>query len=126
MSNSKRKIKVAGYIRVSTLDQVREGASLKVQENSIRSYASAHRFDLVKVCRDEGVSGANVDRPGLDKLREDARAGKFEIVIFKSLSRFGRNAMDLLSLYKEFEDDYSIELISIDEGIKTTTGLPPV
>jgi site-specific DNA recombinase len=51
----------------------------------------------------------------------DVKAGKFEKIIFKRLSRLGRNAMDLLALYEEFEDKYQVELISIDEGIKTTT-----
>lgn len=116
-------IKVAGYIRVSSPDQAREGVSLKVQEDAIRRYASIYNYTVIKIYRDEGISGSKISRPGLESLRMDARDGNFEKVIFKRLSRFGRNAMDLLSLYKEFEDSYQIELVSVDEGIKTTTSI---
>ncbi len=122
-ANEKESIKVVGYIRVSSIDSAREGVSLQVQEEAIRRYASLYKYELVQIYRDEGISGAKTSRPGLDSLRTAAREGDFDKVIFKKLSRLGRNAMDLLSLYKEFEDDCKIELISIDEGIKTTTSI---
>ena len=121
LNNIESKTKVAGYIRVSTLEQARGGESLNVQEVSIRRYAAAHNYELVDIYRDEGFSGANLKRPGINSLREDARSRKFEKVIFNNLSRFGRNARDLMDLYEEFENDYKISLISINEGINTET-----
>ncbi len=114
------KIKVVGYTRVSTVIQAKEGESLTVQENAIKQYAKAYDYELVGIYKDAGVSGAKSDRPSLNKLRKDAEDGKFQKVIFKKLSRFGRNTTDLLNLYTEFEN-YKINLISIEEKFDTST-----
>lgn len=114
------KIKVAGYIRVSTHEQAKEGESLELQEKAIGQYAAYRKYELVKIYRDEGVSGAKVERPGLTAMRKDAENKKFQKVIFKKLSRFGRSARNLLELYEEF-GRYEVDLISIEEGISTDT-----
>lgn len=121
LDNLGSKTEVAGYIRVSTLEQARGGESLHVQQESIQRYASAHGYVLVNIYRDEGFSGASLTRPGLNSLREDAKNRKFKKVIFNNLSRFGRNTRDLMNLYEEFENDYKVSLISINEGINTDT-----
>lgn len=121
MKKENNKIKVAGYIRVSTPGQAKEGESLEGQIEEIKSYAKYKKYKLCKIYRDEGVSGANDDRPGLNELRKDAMNEKFKIIVFKKLSRFGRNARDLLNLYNEFEEEYNVGLVSLDDNIDTTT-----
>jgi site-specific DNA recombinase len=121
MSKENNKIKVAGYIRVSTLSQVKEGESLDGQMEDIKRYAKYKKYKLYKIYSDEGASGANDNRLGLNELREGARNGKFKKVIFKRLSRFGRNAKDLLNLYSEFEEEYNVGLVSLDGKFDTTT-----
>ena len=121
MKKGNDKIKVAGYIRVSTPGQAKEGESLEGQIEEIKSYAKYKKYKLYKIYKDEGVSGANDDRPGLNELRKDAKNEKFKIVVFKKLSRFGRNARDLLNLYNEFEEGYNVGLVSLDDNIDTTT-----
>ncbi len=116
-----KKIKVAGYIRVSTEGQVREGESLALQENDIKTYAAAHGYQLVGIYRDEGISGGTKDRPGLDQLRKDAKVGKFQKAIFTKLTRFGRSISDLLELFREFEDDCKVGLVCIKENFDTST-----
>ena len=57
-----------GYIRVSTEEQVKEGISLEVQEDKIKKYADLHNLELVEVIRDEGKSGKDLNREGIQKI----------------------------------------------------------
>ena len=107
--------KAAAYIRVSTSIQAREGESLEIQEDKVMRHIEYHKYELTEIYREEGVSGSKMNRPALTRLRNDARNKKFEAVVFVKLSRFGRNTRDLLQLYEEFQNEYNVQLISIDE-----------
>ncbi len=111
---------IAGYIRVSTGGQMRNGYSLTDQKEAIETYAKAYGVELVGIYEDV-ISGAKSKRPGLDRLKADAEAGKFGKVVFKSLSRFGRNLKDLLNLFDYFEGSCSVGLVSLQEQFDTTT-----
>ena len=89
----------AGYIRVSTSAQVDKGESLPEQREQISKYCSAMNYNLTKIYEDGGISGGSLERPALDRMIEDARDGKFNKIVFKKMSRFGRNARDLLNLF---------------------------
>ncbi|HJP19076.1 MAG TPA: recombinase family protein [Nitrospinota bacterium] len=119
MRKESNQIKVAGYTRVSTALQVKEGESLESQEDAIKLYVKSHGYKLFKIYKDEGVSGASENRSGLNKLRKEAAEGKFKKVIFKKLTRFGRNAKDVLHLFDEFEKKLNIDLISLEENFDT-------
>ena len=56
------KMKVAGYIRVSTRDQVEKGESLKTQEKQIKDFVRLKDWKLVKIYRDEGISGFKAEK----------------------------------------------------------------
>lgn len=116
----KDKIPVCGYIRVSTVGQ-KDGESLPDQREQIRKYCSAMNYDFVKLYEDGGVSGSSIERPALNELIRDARAGKFQKIVFKKMSRFGRNAKDLLNLFDEFQEKMKIDLVSIEENFDTST-----
>ena len=113
-------MKAVGYIRVSTPGQVREGESLRTQEEAIGRYAQEHGYMLQEVYRDEGISGVKNNRPALTALLEDAEKKKFEFVIIHRLSRFGRNARDLLN-NMEILKSKGIKLLSIKDGIDYST-----
>ncbi len=106
--------KAAGYIRVSTYGQ-KENESLPIQRESIKKVAKAQGYEFTKIYADEGISGGTVkDRPGLQLCFEDGQEGAFNVLIVLSLSRFGRNAQELLqnlSLLKES----GITLFSIND-----------
>lgn len=86
-------MRAAGYIRVSGQRQAREGESLKTQKRAIEDYAGAHKMKVVDLYEDAGISGKkSKNRPALQKLLAEGRAGKFEAVVVHRLSRLGRNA----------------------------------
>ncbi|RLG08163.1 MAG: hypothetical protein DRN68_04195, partial [Thaumarchaeota archaeon] len=66
-----RKIKAVGYVRVSTEEQAREGLSLDAQEEKIRAYCTAKGWRLVRIYRDEGFSGKDLNRPALQEMLRD-------------------------------------------------------
>jgi site-specific DNA recombinase len=118
--NIKQK-KAVGYIRVSTIIQVKEGESLSTQRQQIVDYAKNKGWELGDIYSDEGISGAKIEyRTNFQRLIEDAKQGKFEIVIFTKLSRFARNTRDYLNLFHELQD-HGITLVSIKENFDQTT-----
>jgi len=118
--NIKQK-KAVGYIRVSTIIQVKEGESLTTQRQQIVEYAKNKGWELDCIYSDEGISGAKIEyRTNFKKLIEDAKKGKFEVVIFTKLSRFARNTREYLNLFHELQD-HGITLVSIKENFDQTT-----
>jgi site-specific DNA recombinase len=73
-------MQVYGYIRVSTRTQVISGLGLEVQERLIREFCEERGWELLEIFRDEGVSGAEVDRPGLSRLLETLNGVKDVVV----------------------------------------------
>jgi DNA invertase Pin-like site-specific DNA recombinase len=116
-------MKAAGYIRVSTEDQAREGISLENQEAKIRAYASINDLELVEVIRDEGASGKSLEREGIVRLLELVDAGEVVAVIVYKLDRLSRKTLDTLSLIESFESkDIAFHSISERVDTKSATG----
>ena len=91
------KIKVATYCRVSS-ETDEQLNSIAVQRKYFDELFAAHS-DWTNVCiyYDEGISGLNIrKRAGFNKMVEDALAGKINLIIVKSISRFARNTVDAL------------------------------
>ncbi|MGC0249818.1 recombinase family protein [Pseudactinotalea sp. Z1748] len=95
-----------GYARVSTLEQH--------PEPQIRALEGA---GCLRVYTDHGVSGMQANRPQLEKLLENARAGD-ELVVWK-LDRLGRSTRQLLELVDSLESR-GIHFRSLTEGVATT------
>jgi DNA invertase Pin-like site-specific DNA recombinase len=87
--------RAAAYTRVANSENASE--RLADQERQIRQWAQRNGCEVVDVYTDIG-SGNNDQRPGLEQLSADARAGAFELVIVTELSRLFRNML-LLHLY---------------------------
>ena len=75
-------MKVAVYIRVSTMDQEPE-----TQARELRQFVASRGWELAETYQDVGISGARARRPGLDRLLKNAWQGKFEAVVVWDLSR---------------------------------------
>ncbi|WP_321004676.1 recombinase family protein [Eisenbergiella porci] len=117
----KKKTKVYTYKRVSTSMQV-DGYSLDAQEERITKYAEAFDFEIVGKYEDAGKSGKSIEgRAEFKKMLEDIESNKdgvSYVLVFK-LSRFGRNAADVLSTL-QFMQDYGVNLICVEDGIDSS------
>jgi len=119
-------MKAAGYIRVSTQAQADKGESLNTQRQQIEAYIQSKAliqeegWTLTEIYEDAGRSGGNVDRPGLQSLMDDAKNGKFDVVVVPRLSRFARNTQDLLNKVEELKE-YNVQFASIKETIDLTS-----
>ena len=113
--------KVAIYIRVSSLDQVKDGYSLAAQERTLRKYCSDKGYSIYSLYADEGISGKDmVHRPSIQKLMRDAEEKKFDIVLFWALSRFTRSVSDLYQTVSKLTQ-LGIGLVSYTESFDTST-----
>ena len=113
------RIKAVGYVRVSTEEQAREGLSLEAQEARIRAYCEAKGWKLVRIYRDEGFSGKDLNRPALQELLRDLKADGIQAVVVAKLDRLTRSVKDLGYLIDELFD--GIALASVEESLDTTT-----
>ena len=83
-------LKAYGYARVSTEEQAKEGISLEAQQAKIKVFATLHDLDILEIITDEGVSGKDLERPGLRKLLELVQNREGEAVIVYKLDRLSR------------------------------------
>lgn len=112
---------IAIYIRVSTLDQAREGYSLDAQEKTLRKWCNDRSYIVYDLYADRGISGKDIThRPDMNRLLEDANDGKFETVIFWALSRFTRSVSDLYTTLEKFQK-WNISMVSYTEAFDTAT-----
>lgn len=112
-------LRVAAYCRVST-DEERQLDSFENQmvhyHRVIEENASYH---LVGIYSDEGISGTSIKRrSGFKSMIEDCEAGKIDLVITKSISRFARNTQDSLSYTRRLKD-HGVGVYFEKEGINT-------
>jgi len=112
-------LKAVGYIRVSTEEQAKEGVSLEVQESRIRSYCKAKDWELVKVYRDEGESGKDLKRRGVQSLLEDLKGNGVDVVVVLKLDRLTRSIRDLGTLIEDLFD--GVNLASVEESLDSST-----
>lgn len=109
------------YTRVSTAMQV-DGYSLDAQKEKLKKYAAYEEMQIVGEYSDEGHSGKNIaGRPEFVRMLEDIEDGKDEVtfvIVFK-LSRFGRNAADVLNSLQLMQD-YGVNLICVEDGIDSS------
>lgn len=101
-SPKKKMLRVCAYIRVST-DNPEQLDSFETQEAHYKSLIKRNpAWKFVGIYSDEGISGTKTDgRFGLQEMMANSRAGKIDLILTKSLSRFARNTVDALSLIRE-------------------------
>jgi site-specific DNA recombinase len=109
-----------GYVRVSTDEQAVEGVSLDAQTARIIAHAEAVGRPLEGVVRDAGVSAKSIDRPNLQAILRDVRAGKISAVVVMKLDRLTRSVRDLGGLVDLFAK-HDCALVSASESIDTGT-----
>lgn len=96
------KTRVCAYARVSTvLDE--QQSSYEAQIKYYTDYIKKHAFwDFVGIYADEGISGTSTKhREGFNRMIADAQAGKIDLILTKSISRFARNVLDTIRITRE-------------------------
>ena len=117
----KKEVIVAIYIRVSTLDQAREGYSLKMQEQTLREWCKEKGYIIYDLYADRGISGKDFNhRPDMLRLMRDAKDGCFNSVVFWALSRFTRSVQDLYNTLDKFQK-WGVSMVSYTEAFDTST-----
>lgn len=112
--------RVAIYCRVSTMEQQRDGASLQVQERKCRAYAELHDLEIADVLIDAAQSAKDLNRPGMEQLREAVAAGAVDGVVIFKLDRLSRSVVDFGLLLREL-DAAGVALMSVRDQLDTSS-----
>lgn len=115
-------MRAAIYIRVSTEEQARHGFSLAEQEHDLTDYADKHHYLVVGVYADEGSSArkAITRRKQLQRLLDDVRADRVDIILLKCLDRWFRNVADFYKV-QAILDEHHVQWVCTQEDYNTTT-----
>ena len=125
-ADANKVLRVAAYCRVST-DDIDQAISISLQMRQYKEKIQANpSWKYAGTYVDNGFSGTNTaHRPGFLKLVKDARAGKFDMIITKAVSRFARNLLDCIGYIEEFKNlDPPIRVFfeqeNLDTGLQTS------
>lgn len=116
-----KKIRVALYPRVSTQEQAKEGYSIGEQVDRLNKYCEAMDWTVYKTYTDAGFSGGDTDRPGLQAMLKDIRAGKVDKVVVYKLDRLSRSQKDTLTLIEDEFLAHNVDFVSMNENFDTST-----
>jgi site-specific DNA recombinase len=110
------KIQCGLYTRVSTRNQLDTNyTSLDAQKDRLISFVkSRDNYEVYRVYEDGGFTGENVDRPGLQEMLNDVRAGKINCVLTHKMDRLTRSVRDFYTLTELF-NNFNVTFISITE-----------
>jgi site-specific DNA recombinase len=92
------------YARVSTEEQARSGYSLAQQLEALRAHTAREGYEVLEEVSDPGQSGAYLERPGMDRVRELVAAGGVSVVLAQDRDRFSREPAYTYLLKREFEE----------------------
>lgn len=114
-------MKAVGYVRVSTDEQAREGISLDNQVEKVKAFCKAKDWELVDIIADEGRSGKDLNRPGIQQVIRGCKKKAFGVLIVCKLDRLTRNVRDLGYLIQDVFEKNGVGFSSIADNFDTTT-----
>ena len=112
---------VALYVRVSTQEQANEGYSIGEQTERLHKYADAMRWRVYNTYTDGGYSGGDTNRPALQKMISDIKAGHIQKVVVYKLDRLSRSQKDTLDLIEDVFLKNGVDFVSMNENFDTST-----
>src|SRR6516162_306605 len=120
-------VRCAIYTRVSTDQGLEQDFnSLDAQYDAAQAYirSQAHAgWTLLRTKYDDGgYSGGNTDRPALQRLLEDVRAGKIDVIVVYKVDRLTRSLADFAKLVELF-DQHNVSFVSVTQQFNTTTSM---
>jgi site-specific DNA recombinase len=110
------------YCRVSTDEQARSGYSLAQQLEALREYAAREGYEVLEEVSDPGQSGASLERPGMDRVRDLVAEGGVSVVLAQDRDRFAREPAYHYILRREFEEHGTKIRALNDKGDDTPEG----
>ena len=117
-----RKGWAAVYCRLSKEDEektARESESIRNQRALLLAWAAEHGYRIYRVYTDEDYSGIDRARPGFNAMLADARAGRFEVILAKTQSRFTRD-MELVEKYLHgLFPEWGVRFIAVLDHVDT-------
>ena len=113
------KKRAAIYIRVSTQEQAQEGYSVGEQKERLIAYCKAQAWVIANIYVDGGYSGANLNRPGIQKLMKET--DNFDVVLVYKLDRLSRSQRDTLYLIEEIFLPNKVDFVSMQESFDTSS-----
>lgn len=110
--------KIAIYLRVSTLDQARNGYGLGDQELQCKKYLDLYypNEENVEVYKDDGFSAKNLERPAMERMIEEIKQHKIFMIVAFKLDRLTRSVVDTYKLIKTVSD-YDCSLVAVVDRI---------
>ncbi|MFT9078540.1 recombinase family protein [Ethanoligenens sp.] len=113
-------IKVGIYVRLSKDDErAGESVSIKNQKLMLTHYAEQQGWFDYSIYCDDGYSGTSFQRPGVERLIEDAKDGKINLILVKDLSRFGRNYIQVGQFTDYVFPMIGCRFIAVNDGVDT-------
>ncbi len=112
--------KVGIYLRLPRDDE-RQGESLSIdnQRRVLTNYVNEQGWSIYDEYVDDGISGVTFERPGVQRLLEDAKAGNINLILCKDMSRFGRNYIQVGQYVDYLFPMYNIRFIALTDNIDT-------
>ena len=115
-----QRMRVVGYVRVSTEQQAQEGVSLEAQRTRLKAYCVSQDLELIDIITDDGYSAKSLDRPGLRAALGMLTAGKADAIVVAKLDRITRSVKDLGHLCDTyFREGLPFYLLSVSDAIDT-------
>lgn len=114
--------KACVYTRVSTDAQGEDGkVSLPEQERMAKACIESKGWRYVRTYEDNGYTGRNTNRPGLQEMLKDVRNGEIEAIVIFKLDRLSRKQRDTLAIIEDDLLNNGVDLVSLNETLDTTT-----
>lgn len=119
-----QRIRVAAYCRVSTAEEAQMNSFEMQVHHFEQEIAENPMYERVDVYKDEGISGTTIEkRKEFQRMIDDCKAGKIDLILTKSISRFGRNVADILGVLQVLDELSPPVAVTFEsEGISTADG----
>ena len=108
------------YCRLSNDDE-RDGESVSIENQKLllQRYVRERGWNEIDTYIDDGYSGTNFQRPGVQRLIADAKAGRINVILVKDLSRFGRNYIEFGQYTDYLFPSIGCRFIALNNGVDT-------
>ncbi|WP_368262724.1 recombinase family protein, partial [Clostridium disporicum] len=113
-------LRVALYIRVSTEEQALHGDSIEAQKQTLRDYAEKNQYKIIDYYIDDGFTATSLNRPNLQRLLNDIKEGKVDLVIFTKIDRWSRGVRNYYKI-QDVLDTHKVHWKTIFENYDTST-----